>query len=146
MQPLFDKILNFYRCCGMVKIKNWKGENVGPQAFTPVQTNYPDSLSPSALQQTLITREPGGAIIKAEPNERWGWSYSDTIHPSASPADIKEETSSECDAAGRATPIRKQGREHVGRGLWFLMWHWRCCPTGAPDDGWAGTLVHDTLC
>lgn len=101
----------------MVKIKKLKRGECGPQAFTPVQTNYPDSLSPSALQQTLITREPGGAIIKAEPNEHWGWSYSDTIHPSASPADIKEEASSECDAANQ-----KKGLEHVGRGhVGFLM-------------------------
>lgn len=42
----------------------------GPQASTPVQTNYPDSLSPNALNQTLITCGPGGAIIKAELNEQ----------------------------------------------------------------------------
>lgn len=49
-----------------------------------VQTNYPDSLGPGALQHTLITREPRGAIIKAEPNERRGWSYRDTIRPRTS--------------------------------------------------------------
>lgn len=67
----------------------------GPQASTPVQTNYPDSLSPNALNQTLITCGPGGAIIKAELNEQWGWSYSDTIHPNTSPTDLKEHESSE---------------------------------------------------
>lgn len=41
-------------------------ESFGPQASTPVQTNYPDSFSPDALNQTLITIEPFGAIIKAE--------------------------------------------------------------------------------
>lgn len=65
----------------------------GPQASTPVQTNYPDSLSPNALTQTLITSEPEGAIIKAELNEQWGWGYSDTIHPNTSPTDITEESS-----------------------------------------------------
>lgn len=77
----------------MVKNKMERGE-FGPQASTPVQTNYPDSLSPNALNQTLITSEPGGAIIKAELNEQLGWSYSDTIHPNTSPTDIKEEESS----------------------------------------------------
>lgn len=67
----------------------------GPQASTPVQTNYPDSLSPNALNQTLITCGPRGAIIKAELNEQWGWSYRDTIRPNTSPTDLKEEESSE---------------------------------------------------
>lgn len=66
----------------------------GPQASTKVRTNYPDSLSPDALNQTLITREPTGAIVKAELNEQWGWGYSDTIHPNTSTTDITEEESS----------------------------------------------------
>lgn len=57
--------------CGVVKNKMERGE-FGPQASHPVQTNYPDSLSPNALNQTLITSEPAGAIIKAELNEQWG--------------------------------------------------------------------------
>lgn len=66
----------------------------GPQAATPVQTNYLDSFSPNALNETLITSEPAGAIIKAELNEQWGWGYSDMIHPNTSPTDITEEESS----------------------------------------------------
>lgn len=54
----------------------------------PVPTNYLDSLSPNALNQTLITSEPAIAIIKAELNEQWGWGYSDMIHPNTSPTDI----------------------------------------------------------
>lgn len=69
----------------------WK--NLALRPSLTVQTNYPDSLGPSALRHTLITREPGGAIINAEPNERRGWSYSDTIHPRTPSADIKEEAS-----------------------------------------------------
>lgn len=74
------------------KKQNGVGE-FGPQA-TPVQTNYPDSLSPNALNQTLITSEPAGAIITAELNERWGWGYSNTICPNTSPTDIIGEESS----------------------------------------------------
>lgn len=82
-----------YHQSGIVKNKMERGE-FGPQASTPVQTNYPDSLSPNALNQTLITSEPAGAIITAELNEQWGWGYSDTIHPNTSPTDIMEEESS----------------------------------------------------
>lgn len=87
-----DKRMSYHHC-GIVKNKMERGE-LGPQASTPVQTNYPDSLSPNALNQTLITSKPAGAIIKADLNEQWGWGYSDTIHPNTLPTDITEEKSS----------------------------------------------------
>lgn len=68
-------------------------EEFGLQASTPVQTNYPDSLSPNALNRTLITSEPAGALIKAELNEWYRWGYSDVIHPNTSPTNITQEQS-----------------------------------------------------
>lgn len=82
-----------YHFSGRVKNK-WKRGESGPQASTPVQTNYPDSLSPNAQNQTLITSEPARAIIKAEFNEQWGWGYRDVIHANTSPNDITEEEES----------------------------------------------------
>lgn len=97
------------------------GVNLALRPSLTVQTNYPDSLGPSALQHTLITREPGGAIIKAELNERRGWSYSDTIHPRTSAADIKEEASARARRhPGCSAANRDAGLWALGRGLWFL--------------------------
>lgn len=87
-KPLFDKIMSFHYFGIMKRMQ--RGE-CGPQASTPVQTNYPDSLSPNALNQTLITREPAWAIIKAELTEHWGWGYSDVIHARRAPTAITEE-------------------------------------------------------
>ena len=69
---LFDKIMSYHHFINVKYKRGGGGRMFGPQASTKVRTNYPDSLSPDALNQTLITREPTGAIIKAFNNVETG--------------------------------------------------------------------------